>query len=101
MPTIAHPTHDQLAKRYQILAGPYAANETALLDKCVASLSGCRIHVDHHSDPRGTMIWRIRTEYETEEETAARLGRKLTPADRAEASDLSDWSDRAALQPQH
>jgi hypothetical protein len=86
MPAIAHPTHDQLAKRYKILAGPYAANETALLDKCVASLSGCRIHVDHHSDPRGTMIWRIRTEYETEEETAARLHRKPDPSDLSEES---------------
>lgn len=90
MSTTIHPTAADLKKRYRVIAGPYPKSQKAMLETVLRDLAGCRIHVENHTDARGATVWRLRSELETVEETAARLGSKLTPADQSDPSDPSD-----------
>lgn len=56
----AMPTADEVAGRYRLIAGPYRHDEKDLLDRCLATLNGCRVVVARGRE--GLEVWRLRSE---------------------------------------
>ena len=71
------PLNPTLAKRYRRLAGPFGEPTAALLDGMVRFLTTTGARVLTVGEPEGVCVWRLRSECETLEQTAARLRKKL------------------------
>lgn len=69
--------NEAVEKRYLRLAGPFHQEEESLFNTFVGYLqkTGARIVTVRERD--GINVWRLRSECETHEETAARLHKKI------------------------
>lgn len=77
-PAVTYPPVDAVRARYRPVAGPYAPCHRPMMERALATLSGCRVVVAAGKD--GLEIWRLRAECETIEDTARKLHRPV-PAD--------------------
>ncbi len=62
-------------QRYHPIAGPFNSNEVALFDRVREYLQKSGARIVTVGEQHGTSIYRLRSECETIEETAARLQR--------------------------
>ncbi len=67
------PFHHTLAKRYRVLAGPFTPGEAGLIAGLLEHLKATGARVTTVGYSHGVEVWRLRSERETLEETAARL----------------------------
>lgn len=68
--------NQSVEKRFHCIAGPFNGNEVALFEKLREYLTQTGARILTVGEQLGTSIYRLRSECETMEETAARLGRQ-------------------------
>ena len=78
MPNIPYQQHwnHAVEQRYHPIAGPFNGNEVALFERVREYLSKTGARILTVGEQNGTSIYRLRSECETMEATAARIARQ-------------------------